>query len=67
VEAQLDHAFAIVRKTFGTGIGAGRSTASSRPASSAASVEGEVLVTVARTDAPLHEIMRTIEQALKER
>ncbi|CAM5703646.1 Fatty acid oxidation complex subunit alpha [Streptomyces violarus] len=26
VEAQLDHAFAIVRKTFGTGIGAGRST-----------------------------------------
>jgi hypothetical protein len=67
VEAQLDHAFAIVRKTFGTGIGAGRSAASSRPASSTASVEGEVLVTVARTDAPLHEIMRTIEQALKER
>lgn len=67
VEAQLDHAFAIVRRTFGTGIGAGRGTASSRPAASAASVEGEVLVTVARTDAPLHEIMRTIEQALKER
>lgn len=66
VEAQLDHAFAIVRKTFGTGIGAGRGAASSRPAS-AASVEGEVLVTVARTDAPLHEVMRTIEQALKER
>ncbi len=68
VETQLDHAFAIVRKTFGTGIGAGRSTASAaRPAASSASVQGEVLVTVARTDAPLHEVMRTIEQALKER
>ncbi|WP_217166277.1 TetR family transcriptional regulator [Streptomyces sp. AC512_CC834] len=68
VETELDHAFAIVRKTFGTGIGAGRSTASTaRPAASSASVRGEVLVTVARTDAPLHEVMRTIEQALKER
>ncbi len=71
VEAELDHAFAIVRRTFGTGIGAGRGTASgSRPAAapaSSASVQGEVLVTVARTDAPLHEVMRTIEQALKER
>ncbi|MFJ6071844.1 TetR family transcriptional regulator [Streptomyces sp. NPDC093065] len=68
VETELDHAFAIVRKTFGTGIGAGRGTsASARPAASSASVQGEVLVTVARTDAPLHEVMRTIEQALKER
>ncbi len=68
VEAQLDHAFAIVRRTFGTGIGAGRSTAAgARSAASSASVRGEVLVTVARTDAPLHEVMRTIEQALKER
>lgn len=66
VEAQLDHAFAIVRKTFGTGIGAGRGTAP-RPAAATASVQGEVLVTVAHTDAPLHEVMRTIEQALKER
>ncbi len=67
MEAQLDHAFAIVRRTFGTGIGAGRSTAAgARPAASSASVQGEVLVTVARTDAPLHEVMRTIEQALKE-
>ncbi len=66
VEAQLDHAFAIVRKTFGNGIGAGRGTAP-RPAASTASAQGEVLVTVARTDAPLHEVMRTIEQALKER
>nr|BFD81730.1 TetR family transcriptional regulator [Streptomyces sp. Xyl84] len=72
VEAQLDHAFAIVRKTFGTGIGAGRSTAgaAARPAAAppaAVSRQGEVLVTVARTDAPLDEVMRTIEEALKER
>lgn len=32
-----------------------------------ASAHGEVLVTVARTDAPLEEVMRTIEEALKER
>ncbi|GAB3012899.1 TetR family transcriptional regulator [Streptomyces pseudoechinosporeus] len=70
VEAQLDHAFAIVQKTFGSGIGAGigagRETA---PRSAAASVasQGEVLVTVARTDAPLDEVMKTIEQALKNR
>ncbi|AZM59023.1 TetR family transcriptional regulator [Streptomyces sp. WAC 01420] len=67
VEAQLDHAFAIVRKTFGSGIMAGRRTAPpSRPAASA-STHGEVLVTVAHTDASLDEVMRTIEQALKER
>ncbi|GHD00920.1 TetR family transcriptional regulator [Streptomyces violarus] len=66
VETQLDHAFAIVRKTFGTGIGAGRST-DPQPAAATASAQGEVLVTVARTDAPLDEVMRTIEQALKER
>ncbi|MFB7503508.1 TetR family transcriptional regulator [Streptomyces broussonetiae] len=70
VEAQLDHAFAIVRKTFGNGIGAGRGPAP-RPAAGSApaavSAHGEVLVTVARTDAPLDEVMRTIEEALKER
>jgi AcrR family transcriptional regulator len=66
VEAQLDHAFAIVHKTFGTGIGAGRTPeAVTAPASAASS--GDVLVTVARTDAPLDEIMRTIEGALRER
>ncbi|MDH6438754.1 AcrR family transcriptional regulator [Streptomyces sp. SAI-144] len=67
VEAQLDHAFAIVRKTFGTGIGAGRDTAAPRPAPASVASQGEVLVTVARTDAPLDEVMRAIEQALKER
>ncbi|MFJ8184937.1 TetR family transcriptional regulator [Streptomyces sp. NPDC096105] len=68
VEAQLDHAFAIVRRTFGTGIMAGRrSAAPSRPPAATSSAQGEVLVTVARTDAPLEEVMQAIEQALKER
>ncbi|MGW7055281.1 TetR family transcriptional regulator [Streptomyces sp. NPDC054887] len=72
VEAQLDHAFSIVRDTFGTGIGAGRSTSRERDRqpeqspSASASVTGDVLVTVARTDAPLDEVMRTIERALKQ-
>ncbi|WP_180217848.1 TetR family transcriptional regulator [Streptomyces albus subsp. chlorinus] len=62
VMTQLDHAFAIVRRTFGTGFGAHR-PAAERPA---ATVErrDEVLVTVARTDTPLGEIMSTIERAL---
>lgn len=64
VETQLDHAFAIVRETFGTGIGAGRARTEGGPAASART-EGEVLVTVARTDAPLGEVMRAIEKALK--
>ncbi|MDJ1132708.1 TetR family transcriptional regulator [Streptomyces iconiensis] len=62
VEAQLDHAFAIVRRTFGTGFGANR-PASEQPTASVRRTD-EVLVTVARTDAPLGEIMATIEQAL---
>lgn len=66
VEAQLDHAFAIVRKTFGTGIGAGR-TGTTQPSAATVSTHGEVLVTVARTDAPLDQVMRTIEEALKDR
>jgi hypothetical protein len=64
VETQLDHAFAIVRQTFGTGFGVNR-TAAGRPTAATASARGGVLVTVARTDAPLPEIMRTIEQALR--
>ena len=51
---------------IGTGIGAGRETVPRAVPASVAS-RGEVLVTVARTDAPLDEVMRTIEQALKER
>ncbi|MFE5483245.1 TetR family transcriptional regulator [Streptomyces sp. NPDC056527] len=73
VEAQLDHAFAIVRETFGTGIGARPAAApqaqpaTTGPAAPAAvaSTEGDVVVAVARTDAPLDEVMRTIQQALR--
>ncbi|MET9932918.1 MULTISPECIES: TetR family transcriptional regulator [unclassified Streptomyces] len=74
VEAQLDHAFAIVRETFGSGIGAGRpapsTTAAAPEAQDAsapavrASTTGDVVVAVARTDAPLDEVMRTIQKAL---
>ncbi|MFD5492155.1 TetR family transcriptional regulator [Streptomyces sp. NPDC001812] len=67
VEAELDHAFSIVRRTFGSGIMAGRRAAPPKPPAASVSDRGEVLVTVARTDAPLDEVMRTIEQALKER
>ncbi|GGO95055.1 TetR family transcriptional regulator [Wenjunlia tyrosinilytica] len=63
VEAQLDHAFEVIRETFGTGIGAGRR----RTSPAAASTQGDVLVTVARTDAPLEDVMRTIEKALEGR
>ena len=76
VEAQLDHAFAIVRETFGTGIGARPATAAAQtvqpPAAlhggpaAVASTEGDVVVAVARTDAPLDEVMRTIQQALRQ-
>jgi AcrR family transcriptional regulator len=61
VEAELDHAFAIVRRTFGSL----PVIAASAPAAAVTSTRGEVLVTVARTDAPLSEVMRTIEQALR--
>ncbi|MEV4945427.1 TetR family transcriptional regulator [Streptomyces sp. NPDC053755] len=80
VEAQLDHAFAIVRETFGSGIGAGRpaqappvqqpapqaapSRAAAQEPAATVSAEGDVMVAVARTDAPLDEVMRTIRQAL---
>lgn len=66
VEAQLDHAFEIVRDTFGAGIGAGR-TVGGKPerAAATARTSGDVLVTVAHVDAPLDEVMRTIKKALK--
>ncbi|MFJ9824032.1 TetR family transcriptional regulator [Streptomyces sp. NPDC101160] len=71
VEAQLDHAFAIVRETFGSGIGARPAPAGTTaaepapPAAATASTTGDVVVAVARTDAPLDEVMRTIQQALQ--
>ncbi|MFJ3905419.1 TetR family transcriptional regulator [Streptomyces sp. NPDC090025] len=96
VEGQLDHAFAIVRDTFGSGIGARPVPAGGTPGGSAgasaaaeagqvrpvmaappgapagvpagapvvASTTGDVVVAVARTDAPLDEVMRTIQKAL---
>ncbi|MBP0458141.1 TetR family transcriptional regulator [Streptomyces montanisoli] len=65
VEAQLDHAFGIVRSAFGWGFAAGAPISSERPAATARAGD-DVLVAVARTDAPLNEVMRTIQQALKE-
>ncbi|NGN64676.1 TetR family transcriptional regulator [Streptomyces sp. A7024] len=67
VEGQLDHAFEVVRETFGAGIGRrGRVSGSGGAATTAtARSSDEVLVTVTRTDAPLSEVMRTIEKALK--
>ncbi|MFE9257001.1 TetR family transcriptional regulator [Streptomyces sp. NPDC006879] len=85
VERQLDHAFGIVRQTFGSGIGAGRGHGGRTGAAEPSEVSGgaepraagtpaariathaDVLVTVARTDAPLDEVMRTIEDALRNR
>jgi hypothetical protein len=73
VEAELEHAFTIVRSTFGAlPVFAGGATAAPAPPVAAAEIApaggggGEVLVTVARTDAPLNEVMRTIEQALRD-
>ncbi|MEU4266374.1 TetR family transcriptional regulator [Streptomyces sp. NPDC026092] len=79
VEAQLDHAFAIVRETFGSGIGARPASATqggsqtpatasgpaSGPAAATVTGEGDVVIAVARTGASLDEVMRTIQQALK--
>ncbi|MFB7466032.1 TetR family transcriptional regulator [Streptomyces sp. NPDC056224] len=65
VEGQLDHAFSIVRKTFGSGIGAGRTLGTAPTPPAEVRAQGEVLVAVARTDAPLDEVMRTIEEALR--
>lgn len=68
VEAQLDQAFAIVRRTFGTGFAADKMPAAARPVRPATTArEDEVLVTVARTDAPLDEIMASIQEALHKR
>ncbi|KRV51503.1 transcriptional regulator [Wenjunlia vitaminophila] len=61
VEAQLDHAFEVIRTTFGTGIGVG----DLHRAPARVTTGGDVLVTVARTDAPLPEVMRVIERALE--
>ncbi|WP_345654193.1 TetR family transcriptional regulator [Streptomyces tremellae] len=63
VGAQLDHAFEIVRNAFGTGFAAGAPIGSEKPQASVRT-SGDVVVAVARTDAPLDEVMRTIQRAL---
>jgi AcrR family transcriptional regulator len=66
VEAQLDHAFEVIKATFGTGVGAGRIPTRARSGSApAVSRQGEVVVAVARTDASPAEILRSIEEALR--
>lgn len=62
VMTQLDAAFAIVRRTFGTGFSHHREPGGA--ATPSATARGEVLVTVTHTDTPLPQIMRTIESAL---
>ncbi|MCM2422434.1 TetR family transcriptional regulator [Streptomyces sp. RKAG293] len=65
VEAQLDHAFDVIKVTFGTGIGVGRPAGPAPAPAAAVSQTGEVVVTVARTDASPAEVMRIIERALR--
>jgi hypothetical protein len=65
VEAQLDHAFQVIKVTFGSGIGGGRRLAPAPTATSTVSTVGEVVIAVARTDASPAEVMRTIEKALR--
>lgn len=64
VEAELDHAFAIVRRTFGSlPVFSGKRPGGASP--TASDTPGQVLITVSRTDVPLPEIMRAIEQTLQ--
>jgi AcrR family transcriptional regulator len=65
VEAQLDHAFEVIKTTFGSGTGAGRiPSRAAADRAAAVSRQGEVVVAVARTDASPAQILRTIEEAL---
>ncbi|MCL2551255.1 MAG: TetR family transcriptional regulator [Actinomycetia bacterium] len=67
VEQQLDHAFDVIKSTFGTGIGAGRiPSRATSPTPATLSRQGEVVVAVARTDASPAEILRSIEEALRQ-
>ncbi|MFC7220388.1 TetR family transcriptional regulator [Streptomyces polyrhachis] len=69
VEGQLDHAFDVVRETFGAGIGPwGRAETPPHGLSGSGSggeAGDEVLVAVARTGAPIGDVMRSIEKALR--
>ena len=65
VEGQLNHAFDVIKATFGTGIGAARIPYRGRTTPARVSRQGEVVVAVARTDASPAEILRSIEDALR--
>ncbi|WP_372516171.1 TetR family transcriptional regulator [Streptantibioticus silvisoli] len=68
VEAQLDHAFEVIRATFSTGmrVGAPQEEAPAGTGEKPADGRGaEVIVTVTRTDASPAEVARAVERALK--
>ncbi|MEY9964706.1 AcrR family transcriptional regulator [Streptacidiphilus sp. MAP12-16] len=79
VEPQLDHAFEVIKRTFwgnapsrpqAPGVARSASHGTAETLSSAvesavsATPSGEVLITVARTDAPLDEVLQSIRAAL---
>jgi AcrR family transcriptional regulator len=75
-EAQLDHAFRVIRRTFWAGAPGESTVARSAmdgvqgaleeavQSAVTASPSGEVLITVARTDAPLSEVLESVRSAL---
>ena len=80
VEPQLDHAFEVIRRTFWAGAsqaqtqaptvarsainGSAETLGSAVESAVSATPSGEVLITVARTDAPLDEVLQSIKLAL---
>jgi AcrR family transcriptional regulator len=79
VEPQLDHAFEVIRRTFwggaasapsaplvarGATSGVAGTLGSAVESAVSATPSGEVLITVARTDAPLDEVLQSIRVAL---
>jgi AcrR family transcriptional regulator len=69
VEAQLAHAFEVIRETFGTGmsVGSGHSEPAqplAEPRDSGKGEVGDVVVAVARTNASPAEVLRAVEKAL---
>jgi AcrR family transcriptional regulator len=67
VEAQLIHAFDVLRDSFGSGMGVGHGRPRTRPQRSRPIArDGEVAVVVTRTDASPADVLRAVEKALKE-
>jgi hypothetical protein len=68
----LDHAFEVIKRTFwGNVLAAPGATPMSAPdlalSATADTPNGEVVITVARTDAPLDEVLQSIKSALGSR